>query len=98
MENPIIKIRIEYVEGDFDMATEEIISVSKEKYADVDLCFKGPMHIPFAQIRLHSKDLWINHEAVFDDARRLGKEIERRWNGFLALEERCEEMEEKINK
>jgi len=38
------------------------------------------MNIEFARIRLHSRDLSVDAEAVFEDAMELGHEIARRWN------------------
>ena len=38
------------------------------------------MLIPFADIKLHDKDRWVDAEATYDDAVKLAKEIEARWN------------------
>lgn len=71
---------IDFVEGPFETDTGELISVPHRKYGQVDLCFKGPMHIPFARIVLHTRDLAVDADQVFDSASALGAEITRRWN------------------
>lgn len=75
-----IEHKFEFVEGSFEMTTGKIISVSNKKYGIVDLCFKESVNIPFARIKLHSKNLTVDADAVFDNAVRLGAEIVRRWN------------------
>ena len=74
--------RIEFVEGDFDMQTGELVCVQRPKYGEVRLCFKAGMNIPFASIKLHTRDRAVDADAVFDDAVKLGDEIARRWNHF----------------
>ena len=76
-----IATRIEFVEGEFDTEIGKMICVGTRKYREVSLCFRTDnMHVPFARIKLHSKDLAVDADAVFDDAIRLGKEICARWN------------------
>ncbi len=75
-----INHRIEHVTGAFDTDTGQIICVQSAKHAEVELCFKAGMNVPFATIKLYTKDLWVDAKAVFPDAVALGKEIERRWN------------------
>ena len=69
-----------FVDGNFETETGELICVGNKKYGSVTLCFKGPMHISFASIKLHSSFLRREADAVFDDAMTLGEEIARRWN------------------
>lgn len=76
-----ISHRFEFIDGSFDTEIGELICVGNKKYGAVDLCFKGNMHISFAQIKLHSGNKAIDADAVFDDAMKLGNEIVRRWNG-----------------
>ena len=38
------------------------------------------MNIPFACIRLHTRDRAVDADAVLNDAYTLGQEIARRWN------------------
>lgn len=68
------------VNGAFETETGELVCVGLKKYNAVLLCFKANMNIPFAEIRLHSEDLAVDADAVFDDAVKLGDEIARRWN------------------
>ena len=76
-----IKQKFSFVEGDFNTETDEMIIVSSEKNCRVQLCLKGGgWNIPIAEIKLYSKDLYIDAKAVFKDAEKLGEEIARRWN------------------
>jgi len=72
--------KFECVEGEFDTDEDSLVCVPDRKYTEVHLCFKCNMNIPFAQIRLHSRDLYIDAKEVFEDACKLGEEIVRRWN------------------
>lgn len=72
--------RIEGVTGDFDMGTGKMVCVKRKKHGTVELCFAAGWNIPFAKIRLYTRDLARDADAVFDDAARLGDEIVRRWN------------------
>jgi hypothetical protein len=72
--------RFEFVSGHFETDTGELIAVKNPKYGEVHLCFKDTWNIPFARIRLHSKDLFIDAKAVLDDAYNLAQEIAHRWN------------------
>lgn len=78
----ILKQKWAFVEGDIDTDTVEMVSVAKKKYVEVDLCFRAGMNIPFATIKLHSRDLFVDADEVFEDAASLGEEIARRWNAF----------------
>jgi hypothetical protein len=73
-----IKQGFEFVTGNFETTTGELICVCNKKYNSVDLCFKENMNISFAKIRLHSRDTLKNAEAVFESAACLGNEIARR--------------------
>lgn len=75
-----INQKIDFVEGAFDTETGELICVEKHKYGEVTLCFKENMNIPFARIKLHSKNSLGAAKAVMEDAYQLGEEICRRWN------------------
>lgn len=77
-----IKQKFNFVEGNFDTIQGELVCVMKEKYTEVTLCFKENMYIPFAKIKLYSKDLYVDAKEVMDDAYKLGNEICRRWNEF----------------
>ena len=86
-----INHRIQFVEGAFDTDKQELICVGSQKYGEVKLCFRANMHVPFAKIKLYTRDLAVEADAVFDDAYKLGNEIARRWNAFNNLETQKEE-------
>jgi hypothetical protein len=81
-----IHVRRADVGGAFDLATGQLISIPKWKYASVDLCFRGDMHVPFATIKLYDSNLYCDARATFDDAVALGAEIARRWNAAAEKE------------
>lgn len=78
----IIKHKFQCVDDDMDTDTEKLVCVGKKKYGEVLLCVKSNMNIPIAKIRLHSEDLAVDADAVFEDAEKLGEEIAYRWNQF----------------
>lgn len=71
---------IEFVTGSFNTDTGKLICVKSPKYGRVELCFAEDMNIPFAQIKLHTRDRAVDADAVLNDAYTLGQEIARRWN------------------
>jgi len=75
-----INQNFDFVDGAFDTVDGELICVIKDKYNSVELCFKENMNIPFASIRLYSKETYQESKKVLDDAYNLGEEICRRWN------------------
>lgn len=77
-----INHRIKHVTGAFDTDSGKLVCVQKKKYGEVLLCFAEGWNIPFAEIRLHTEDLAVDSDAVFEDAVNLGKEIVRRWNEY----------------
>lgn len=83
----LINQKFDFVEGAFDTETGELICVEKSKYAEVTLCFKENMHIPFARIKLHSRDTFGEAKATMADAYKLGEEICKRWNAFKKKDE-----------
>ncbi len=80
-----INQKFDFVDGSFDTDTGKLECVKYSKYNRVDLCFKEGMNIPFAQIKLHSRDLSIDAQEVLEDANNLGEEIARRWNSYSEL-------------
>ena len=74
--------------GVFETNTGELVCVSSHKYREVELCFKESWNLPFATIKLYSRDLFQDADQVFKDAKILGMEIARRWNEAKALEEK----------
>jgi hypothetical protein len=77
-----IKQKFDFVEGDFDTEDGKLICVRKDKYAEVTLCLKENMYIPFAKIKLYSTNKYLDAKEVMDDAYNLGNEICKRWNDF----------------
>ena len=75
-----IKHKFQFVEGNFETDTGELIATISRKYNQVNICVKSNMHIPVAQIKLHSRDLAIDAEEVLEDAYNLANEIVKRWN------------------
>lgn len=71
---------IEFVTGPFDTTTGKLVCVKSPKYGKVELCFAEGMNIPFACIKLHTRDRYVDAAAVLEDAYTLGQEIARRWN------------------
>lgn len=78
---------IQDVSGSFDTENDPIVCVGNKKYGKVSLCFKAGIYVPFAVIKLYSRNLAKDADATYDDALALGKEIERRWNSPLLKEE-----------
>lgn len=79
----IITPKFDFVEGSFDTQNVEMLCVPHENHGCIDLCIKEPgnnWNFPIAKIKLHSKDLYVDFKATFEDAVKLGEEIARRWN------------------
>lgn len=79
----IITPKFDCVDGNFNTQKVEMICVPHDKHGRVDLCIKEPgehWNFPIAKIQLHSKDLYVDFKATFEDAVKLGEEIARRWN------------------
>lgn len=73
----------DFCEGSFDTQRVEMLCVPSDKHGCVELCIKEPgshWNFPIAKIKLHSKDLYVDFKATFEDAKKLGEEIARRWN------------------
>jgi hypothetical protein len=72
---------IEFVTGPFETDGGQLVCVQSHKYSTVKLCFKaGNWNIPFAQIKLFTRDRYVDAKATHPDAVNLGDEIVRRWN------------------
>ncbi len=75
--------RFKYFEGSFDTKTNKMLCIASDKHGEVLLCFKEQecgWNIPFAEIKLFDSERYIDFKATFDDAKKLGDEIARRWN------------------
>jgi len=75
-----IKQKFDFVEGEFETDTVEMICMPDKRYGLVELALKAGMNYPVARIRLHSKDRLVHALEVFDSAKALGDEICKRWN------------------
>jgi hypothetical protein len=75
-----IKVKMQYVSGEFDLNADKIVCVSKPKYASVDLFLVANMNIPVAEIRLYDSCRLPDAKATFDDATLFGKAIADRFN------------------
>ncbi len=62
-----INQKFKFVNGNFDTKKGELIAVPSSKYNEVHLCFKGNMHVPFARIKLHSRDTFGDAQEVYKD-------------------------------
>ena len=70
-----IKFNSPYIIGEIDIDEIEMVCVpSKEKYGNVDLCFKDGMNIQIGGIEGRSLS--------FKDRQKIGYEIEKRWNAY----------------
>lgn len=72
-----------FVEGSFDTETNKMVCVASDHRGTVDLCFKEEgsyWNIPFATIELYDSELYKDFKSTFEDAKKLGEEICRRWN------------------
>lgn len=78
----IIKHRIEHVNGDIDTDTAQLTCVLNRNHANVYLCIDANMSIPFAKIKLHSKDMFSEARAIENEAYKFGEEIAKRWNKY----------------
>ena len=77
----IITPKMDFVDGSFNTEDTEMVCVSKWKYRTVELCIKaGSWNIPMAEIKLYDSDLFKDADITFDDAKKFGEEIARRWN------------------
>ena len=72
-----------FVEGNIDTLTNKMLCIVTDNHGTVNLCFKEEgcvWNIPFAEIKLFDSDLYVDFKATMDDAKKLGDEINRRWN------------------
>lgn len=75
-----IGVKIEGVSGDFNFSNGKLVCVEHPKRCEVHLCLEGNLNIAFGKIELYHSGLWVDAEATYDDACKLGQEIVRRWN------------------
>lgn len=81
-----IQPKWEFVEGSFDTKDTKMVCLVSNKYKEVQLSVKSNgnkgMNLSFATIKLYSRDRLSDASETFEDASKLGYEIERRWNEF----------------
>ena len=77
-----IKVKMQFVEGEFDILTDNLVAVPYHKHGKVHLYIKANMNIPIADIKLYDSGLLKYFDATYEDASALCKEIARRFNEF----------------
>ena len=78
-----INQKIDFVEGCFETSTDEMHCIADDNHGKVNLCLKEQdcgWYIPIGEIKLYSRDRYVDFKATLDDAKKLGEEIARRWN------------------
>ena len=77
-----ISVKMQFVDGEFDTLTDNLIAVPYYKHGKVHLCIKSNMNIPIADIKLYDSGLFKDFDATYEDASALCREIARRFNEF----------------
>lgn len=77
-----IKLKMLFVNGEFDTLTDNLVAVPYHKRGKVYLCIKSNMNIPIADIKLYDSGLFKDFDDTYEDASALCKEIARRFNEF----------------
>lgn len=75
--------KMDFVEGSFNTENCEMVCVPRYKYASVELGIRadnGTTIVPVAEIKLYGSELYVDAMATFEDAKKFGEEIVRRWN------------------
>lgn len=83
-----INLKFDGTEGNFDTDTCEMVCVPHWKYREVELCIKTDdgVNVPIGEIKLYLTDKWVDADATFEDAKKFGNEIVKRWNDGLVKE------------
>lgn len=77
--------KFDFVSGSFDTDEVKMLCLPSDNHGKVELCInehEGSWNFPIGNIKLHSRDLYMDFKATFEDATKLGNEIARRWNEF----------------
>lgn len=78
-----INQKFRFVEGCFETLTDKMLCIADDNHGTIELCLKEQdcgWNIPIGQIKLYSGNLYKDFKATFEDAKKLGEEISRRWN------------------
>ena len=83
MSEKILKFKGNVFNGEMDLDKVKFVCIpSKPQYAAVDLCLtegENSFNIVIGEI--------LNRDLSFEEKKKLGYEIERRWNSFKAMKE-----------
>lgn len=77
--------KIQLVSGSFDTKEVKLVLVPSDNHGLVELCVKEPAsgwNIPIGEIKLYSRDRYVDFKATLEDATKFGEEICRRFNEF----------------
>jgi hypothetical protein len=77
--------KIQFVSGSFDTKEVKLVLVPSGNHGLVELCVKEPAsgwNIPIGEIKLYSRDRYVDFKATLEDATKFGEEICRRFNEF----------------
>lgn len=77
--------KIQFVSGSFDTKEVKLVLIPSDKHGEVSLCVKEPScgwNIPIGEIKLYSRDRYVDFKATLEDATKFGEEICRRFNEF----------------
>lgn len=79
-----MSIKLKGFEGELNLLESEIVCVSKQKYADVYLCFKieGGYLVEFASIELHD-GTYKDKESKFSELKKFGEKLSEVWNLYI---------------
>ncbi|MDR0430602.1 MAG: hypothetical protein LBH58_09030 [Tannerellaceae bacterium] len=78
-----IKPKWNFVEGSFETKEVKMLCVPSDQHGVISLCIKEKgkcTNFPIADIKLYSKNLYVDFKETYDDAVKLCEEIARRWN------------------
>lgn len=75
--------KFQFVDGSFDTKEVKMLCIASDNHGTVELCINEPnssWNIPIGEIKLYSRDLYVDFKETMEDAKKLGNEISRRWN------------------
>nr|DAN26502.1 MAG TPA: hypothetical protein [Caudoviricetes sp.] len=77
--------KIQFVSGSFNTKEDKLVLVPNANHGKVSLCVKDHESgwlIPVGEIELYDSGLFKDFKATFEDAKKFGEEICRRFNEF----------------